>query len=135
MKELLRNKNVIKTGIDVFKDSRYLLADYGICVMGTFDVRFLVEDCGHKPESLKNLSKKILDADLDREEELIASDWDKNQLADDQMYYAESSVKASIDIFKTLIAFAVSNPNRQNILNYCQEKLDRAFIWYSNSNK
>ncbi|XP_070497950.1 exonuclease 3'-5' domain-containing protein 2-like [Chironomus tepperi] len=131
LKAFLRNRNIIKSGIEVLKDARYLLEDYGLVVTGTFDLRFLAEDTGHKPESLPKLANKVLDMELGRDWELIASDWNKDILDENQQAYAEKSATASVDIFKTLISFAVDDVNRSEILNYCAEYLDRTFIFYS----
>lgn len=131
LKAFLRNRNIIKSGIEVLKDARYLLEDYGLVVKGTFDLRFLAEDTGHEPQSLPKLANKILDIELGRDWELIASDWNKETLDDNQQAYAQKAAKASVDIFKALISFAISNVNRPEILNYCAEYLDRTFVFYS----
>lgn len=131
LKAFLRNRNIIKSGIEVLKDARYLLEDYGLVVTGTFDLRFLAEDTGHEPQSLPKLANKVLDIELGRDWELIASDWNKEILDDNQQEYAQKAAKASVDIFKTLISFAISDVNRPEILNYCAEYLDRTFIFYS----
>lgn len=132
LKTILRNKNIIKTGIEVIKDAQYLQSDYNFVVSGTYDLRFLAKECGQRPEGLEKLSKKILDLDIGRDWELIASDWEADPLSDRQIFYAETAVRASIDIFKTLINYVVSNLNPDNIRNYCNQDLDRSFIWYSN---
>lgn len=131
LKAFLRNRNIIKSGIETLKDARYLLEDYGMVVTGTFDLRFLAEDTGHKPQSLPKLAQEVLGLDLGRDWELVASDWNKETLDDNQLTYAQKAAKASVDIFKTLISFAISKVNRSEIFNYCAEYLDRTFIFYS----
>ena len=131
LKAFLRNRNIIKSGIEVLKDARYLLEDYGLVVTGTFDLRFLAEDTSHEPQSLPKLANKVLGMDLGKDWELIASDWNKEILDDNQQTYAQKAAKASVDIFKTLISFVISDVNRPEILNYCAEHLDRTYIFYS----
>ncbi|KAG5669738.1 hypothetical protein PVAND_000032 [Polypedilum vanderplanki] len=131
LKNLLRNTRIIKAGVETIKDAKYLLEDYGLVVSSTYDIRYLAEDCGHQPLGLEKLAERILDIELGRDWELIASDWDKDNLDDNQKSYAEKSVKVSIDIFKTLIPYAISRVNRNEILNYCYEHVDRPFVYYS----
>ncbi|KAL7022840.1 hypothetical protein ACKWTF_012403 [Chironomus riparius] len=131
LKAFLRNRNIIKSGIEVLKDARYLLEDYGLVVSGTFDLRFLAEDTSHEPQGLPKLANKVLGMELGKDWELIASDWNKEVLDDNQQTYAQKAAKASVDIFKTLISFVISDVNRPEILNYCAEYLDRTYIFYS----
>lgn len=131
LKALLRNPEIIKTGIRVSKDASYLQSDHGLEVRSTFDLRFLAEDTGNRPAGLEQLSKSVLDLDIGREWETVNSDWDKSSLESHQIAYAETSVKALIDIFSTLFTFTNSGSSKQDILNYCKTNLNRNFDWWT----
>lgn len=131
VKDLLLNPNIIKVGIEGTKDTRYLREDYQIEVRSTFDLRFLAEETGNRPEGLEKLSKAILNLDIGRDWEIISSDWDQATLEPQQIAYAETAVKASIDIFKTLFAYLRPGNKKQDALDYCGGNLDRPFTWYT----
>lgn len=128
LKEILRNRDIIKTGIDVIKDAQWLHKDYGLEVNSTYDVNFLVEATANQTGGLEELSRNILDFDIGRDWELVKSNWDEETLGTNQMKYAEQAVKASIDIFKTLIAFVNVGSSTRDILKYCEPNFDRAYI-------
>lgn len=130
LRNILRNPNIIKSGIENIKDGMYLMADYRIEVKGTFDLRHLAEQTGYEPLGLSSLSKDVLNEDIGRDLELIASDWEQEPLNIDQVKYAEAAAKASIDIFVKLIKTVV-NPTKQNILNYCRPMIDRRYVYKS----
>lgn len=56
---ILADKNIIKAGLETFRDGQYLFEDYSISVKGTYDLRYLAEANGYKPESLSKLAKKF----------------------------------------------------------------------------
>lgn len=128
---LLYNPKIIKSGLETLKDAQYLFDDYSINVKGTFDLRYLAEDMGHRPESLSNLAKKILNRDIGRELSLVASDWDAETLSHEQIKYAEMAAQASVNIFKELFQYAVDIVNKNSILSYCNDKLDKRYVYYS----
>lgn len=131
LESLLSDCNVVKVGIESDKDARFLGEDYNISVKSTFDLRFLAEDVGIFPGSLKRLAKEVLNIELQREEDLLFSDWEQTELDSDQIEYAESSVRCSIDIFKNIIKRKLSNPSKGNTLNYCRQNLNKRFIFRS----
>lgn len=103
LRYILANRNITKVGIETLQDAKYLGEDYGLNVQGTYDLRFLALDTGHHPGGLKRLAKDILNVDLGRDVEIMASDWEQDPLSDEQVTYAEAAVKASFDIFEKLI--------------------------------
>lgn len=131
VKLLLRNPNVIKVGIEGVKDAQHLRKDYDIEVRSTFDLRFLAESTGNRPEGLEKLSKSVLSLDLGKDWELIKSDWDVLTLQSNQVAYAEKAVKAAIDIFTTLFVFISPNEDKAETWIFCSPKLDKAFVWKS----
>lgn len=132
LRDMLKDRSIIKTGIEVLEDAIYLNEDYGLIVNGTYDLRYLANDCGiHHPEGLEKLSKKVLDLDIGRDWEIINSDWDAQVLESKQKVYAETAVKASIDLFTTMIPFVIANPSNSKIKQYCRPKLDERFVYNS----
>jgi 3'-5' exonuclease len=129
LRNILNNSEIIKAGIEVIKDARYLREDFGLEVQSTFDIRFLAEDTGHRPVGLEGLSNKVLNLDLGHDWKIINSDWNKSPLDKKQIFYAETAVKASIDIFSTLYPFTNSGMTKRDVLAYCSLKKDRPFVW------
>lgn len=115
VRDILNNREIIKTGVDILKTTKMLHDDYNLEITAAFDLRFLVEDTGNRPENLEKLSKNILGLDLDHRSHQIAFD--------------EASVKATINIFKTLYIFVNPHPDQSNILSYCASRLDHQFEW------
>lgn len=132
LKSILRNSRIIKAGIETRKDAQFLSEDYGLSVVATFDLRYLAQDTGHQPLGLEYLAKTILNIELGKDWDVVSSNWEQEPLDSNQLLYAEKAVKASIDIFKTLIPYAVNKVTKNSILIYCYENLDKPFIFYSN---
>lgn len=128
---LLNNPHIIKSGIETLKDAQYLKNDYNIDVIGTYDLRYLAEATGLTPDSLEGLSKKVLGRDLNKDFELIESNWDTHMLTKKQIDYAEKAAQASVDIFKELIKKVVPKATKTNIYSYCENNLDRRYVYYS----
>ena len=129
LRKILSSAEVIKTGIDVFKDARYLREDYDLSVDSTFDLRFLAEGTGHKPEELENLALDVLKLNISREKDTINSDWEKLPLDQQQINFAKTTVEALINIFKALYPLTGNEPTIMEVLNYCSANKDRPFIW------
>ncbi|CRK89105.1 CLUMA_CG002606, isoform A [Clunio marinus] len=103
--------------------------DYGLEVNGTFDLRFIEEKLGGKPEGLPKLARKYLNVDLDQS--ITLTKWNKNELDQQQLDYARQSVKASIDLFVLLMKKVLPNPTISTIFSYCEPDLDTRFVYYS----
>ena len=129
VRSILSNPEIIKTGIEVIKDARYLREDYGLAVKSTFDLRFLSEDTMHRPLGLEKSALDVLNLDIGRDWEIIKSDWENWPLDPKQISYAETAVKACIDIFTTLYPFTGNGPSKREVLAYCMLNKDRPFIW------
>lgn len=129
LRNILNNPEIIKTGIEVIKDARYLREDHGLEVQSTFDIRFLAEDTGHRPVELEGLSKDVLDLSLSFEKENLNSDWNKSPLDSMQIAYAEAAVKASIDMFSTLYPLTETGTSSNDVLAYCSLNKDKPFVW------
>lgn len=128
---LLSNKNIIKVGIESEKDAEFLYVDHQIKVNSTFDLRHLAADVKVFPGSLQRLAKEVLSRELSREKDYLNSDWEEPKLNLQLIIYATSSVKCSIDIFKTLIVKKLLNASKARILAYCQAFLGQRFRYDS----
>lgn len=126
---ILADKNIIKSGIETLKDGQYLFNDYYLNVKGTYDLRYLAVANNQKPESLSKLAKSNLGVDLDND--CWDTNWSGPSYTKDQIDYAVKAAKASVDVFKKLISNIMWFESRAKILNYCSEKLDKPFIYYS----
>jgi hypothetical protein len=129
LKSILSSSEIIKTGIEVIKDARFLREDYSLTVQSTFDLRFLAEETANRPEGLEKLSKTVLNLDIGRDWDTIKSDWEKWPLEQKQIDYAETAVKASIDIFMQLYQYTAHARTKPEVLRYCSMNMDRPFIW------
>lgn len=123
--QFLGDPSIVKAGIEPDRDAKYLFEDYGLGVYSTYDLRFLAEDVGHRPEGLRNLAGKILDRDIG--DPIL--DW--HHIDEARIRYAETSVTAAIDLFKTLYSFLGKQPTRNGILDYCYEKLNKKYVFLS----
>jgi ribonuclease D len=127
---ILADKKIVKAGIETFQDAQKLDQDYSINVNGTYDLRYLAEAAGYKPDSIAKLSKKFLDKNLERDFGLISADWDGPYYTNEQIVYAKTSAQASVDLFMKL-SLAVSLKRDGNIFNKFRENLDKPFVYYS----
>lgn len=129
LKNLLRNENIIKVGIGGTDDKKYLYEDHDLEVNSTFDLRFLAEERNYRPEGLEGLSKSVLNVDLPNRYAVL-SNWD-DDLDSDQIEYAESAAKASIDIFEVLYSSSGRRRTKGEFINYCQANLNKSYTFYS----
>lgn len=120
--DFLTSANIIKVGIEPARDARYLFDDFGIEVHSTFDLRFLAEEVGHRPEGLSSLAGKILDLNIEE----TMPDWDV--IDEGRIRYAEKTAKASIDIFKELFSKLDKEPTRKSILDHFEDDLDKQYV-------
>lgn len=121
----LRDPAIVKTGIEVDRDSKFLFDDYGLGVYSTYDLRFLAELTGHRPEGLQKLAGKILDMHI----EGPILDW--SIIDEGRIIYAEQTVKASVDIFKALFSYLDKPTTKNSILEHCYEDLNKHFVFNS----
>uniref|UniRef100_A0A1I8M6E0 Exonuclease 3'-5' domain-containing protein 2 n=1 Tax=Musca domestica TaxID=7370 RepID=A0A1I8M6E0_MUSDO len=102
LRELLEDDEVLKVGVDPHGDAKKLCHDYGVGVASTFDLRFLAAMTGRKPAGLANLSKSVLNVELDKHWRLVCSDWEATELSPKQLNYAANDALVAVEIFKKL---------------------------------
>jgi ribonuclease D len=88
LRDILEDNTILKVGVAPLNDANLLFNDYSIRVSSTFDLRFLALKTGMKPGSLGNLTKEVINIDLDKDWKIRCSDWEANKLSDAQVDYA-----------------------------------------------
>lgn len=97
LQELLENKRILKVGVGVDLDTKYLFNDYHICVKGTFDLRYMAVLAKCEPGKLALMSEKYLKLKLDKD---IFYDYDEKHLSDAAIKYAAQDAHAAFELFK-----------------------------------
>lgn len=122
LRKFLENIAIIKTGVDIEKETGYLFADHGLGVYSTFDLRFLARETGNPGDSLAKLSASVLDIGIGPE----IKDW--SVIDARRQNYAESCVQTSINLFKTLYSFVGRGSSKADVISYCTENLNKKFL-------
>uniref|UniRef100_A0A1A9WQ42 3'-5' exonuclease domain-containing protein n=1 Tax=Glossina brevipalpis TaxID=37001 RepID=A0A1A9WQ42_9MUSC len=101
LRALLADKDIIKVGVDIVLHAKKLTADYGIEVVGAFDLRYMALIARRKPPDLYSMSFSILNVKLTKAlgDEY---DWEAKKLNDIELEYAANNAYASVEIFKSL---------------------------------
>lgn len=99
--ELLEDRRILKVGVGVDLDARYLREDYDVDVQGTFDLRYMAALAKCEPGRLAAMSKAYLNIELDKGEAL--SDWDASKFSIWQINYAMKDVYVAIELFKLFL--------------------------------
>lgn len=127
LRQLLEDPDILKVGVTPENDSRYLMQDYAVNMHGTFDVRFLALQAGKHAGGLANLSKSILDIDLDKNWRIRCSDWEIESLSDQQVDYAAKDAFVGVEIFKSLYDELKLPKTVQDVLRHCDHYSDISF--------
>lgn len=96
---MLENEQIIKVGVDPWRDVKKLKDKYGIHTKGTLDLRFMAEKCGERPLGLANLAREHLGMELDMHFG-NHSEWEDNILRYENKIYAAKDSFAGIELFK-----------------------------------
>ncbi|KFW05554.1 PREDICTED: exonuclease 3'-5' domain-containing protein 2 [Eurypyga helias] len=107
---IMADSAVLKFGVGCWEDACKLLDDYGLPVRGTVDVRYIAmrqrKDLLHDSLSLKTLAEKVLDCPLDKSPHVRCSNWEAEELTQDQVLYAAKDAQISVALFFHLLGFA-----------------------------
>ncbi|XP_020375184.1 exonuclease 3'-5' domain-containing protein 2 isoform X1 [Rhincodon typus] len=140
--DLLGNGSVLKVGVDAFEDGCKLLRDYCITVRGCLDVRYLAMRQSRKNSfacspSLKSLAQDILNYTLDKSLHLRCSNWEAEELSNEQIAYAAQDAQVSVALFFHLLGFSSApledcmpceyEPTWKQMLARCQGLIDVPF--------
>uniref|UniRef100_A0A8C8R8R3 Exonuclease 3'-5' domain-containing protein 2 n=1 Tax=Pelusios castaneus TaxID=367368 RepID=A0A8C8R8R3_9SAUR len=105
--DILADSTILKVGVGCWEDSCKLLQDYGLAVKGSVDLRYLAmrqrKDLLHNGLSLKSLAENILNCPLDKSLRLRCSNWEAEELTQDQVTYAAKDAQVSVALFFHLL--------------------------------
>ncbi|NXF31656.1 EXD2 protein, partial [Nyctibius bracteatus] len=107
---IMADSAVLKVGVGCWEDACKLLHDYGLLVKGSVDLRYLAmrqrKDLLHNCLSLKSLAEKVLNCPLDKSPHVRCSNWEAEELTQDQVLYAARDAQVSVALFLHLLEFA-----------------------------
>ncbi|XP_062475197.1 exonuclease 3'-5' domain-containing protein 2 isoform X2 [Pezoporus occidentalis] len=107
--DMMADSAVLKVGVGCWEDASKLLHDYGLPVKGSVDLRYLAmrqwKDLPHCL-SLKSLAEEVLNCPLDKSPHVRCSNWEAEELTQDQVLYAARDAQVSVALFLHLLGFA-----------------------------
>ncbi|XP_051872329.1 exonuclease 3'-5' domain-containing protein 2 isoform X2 [Pristis pectinata] len=138
---MLGDDNILKVGVDAFEDGCRLLRDYCVTVKGCLDLRYLVTQQRKNnltcSLSLKSLAQDIINFTLDKSLHLRCSNWEAEELTNEQVTYAAQDAQVSVALFFHLLGFSFTShedvalsqcePIWEQVLARCQGLLDIPF--------
>ncbi|XP_045561857.1 exonuclease 3'-5' domain-containing protein 2 isoform X1 [Salmo salar] len=138
LKEVLRDPHVLKVGVGCYEDGKRLTRDYGLALGCTVDLRYLAlrqrKVVLNNGMSLKSLAANLLNVSLDKSLELRCSNWEADQLTQEQMTYAARDAQVSIALFFYLLGLhsdTTPSPDSRSgytqLANRCQGLVDTPF--------
>lgn len=95
---MLENERILKVGVGVDLDAKYLFDDHRVRVRSTLDLRYMAVLAECQPGKLSKMAEENLKLKLDKSE--VFSDWNAQTLNEKQIEYASKDVHASIELFK-----------------------------------
>ncbi|XP_062351789.1 exonuclease 3'-5' domain-containing protein 2 isoform X3 [Cinclus cinclus] len=107
--DIMADSAVLKVGVGCWEDACKLFHDYGLPVKGSMDLRYLAmrqrKDLLHNCLSLKSLAEKVLNFPLDKSPHVRCSNWEAEELTQDQVLYAARDAQVSVALFFHLLGF------------------------------
>ncbi|ELR49067.1 Exonuclease 3'-5' domain-containing protein 2 [Bos mutus] len=139
--DILADGTILKVGVGCSEDASKLLQDYGLVVKGCLDLRYLAmrqrNNLLSNGLSLKSLSETVLNFPLDKSLLLRCSNWDAENLTEDQVIYAARDAQISVALFLHLLGYPFSRNSTleenddhivwRKILEKCQDVVDIPF--------
>nr|XP_015206474.1 PREDICTED: exonuclease 3'-5' domain-containing protein 2 isoform X1 [Lepisosteus oculatus]XP_015206475.1 PREDICTED: exonuclease 3'-5' domain-containing protein 2 isoform X1 [Lepisosteus oculatus]XP_015206476.1 PREDICTED: exonuclease 3'-5' domain-containing protein 2 isoform X1 [Lepisosteus oculatus] len=114
--DVLQDPTTLKVGVGCYEDAGKLARDYGVAVNCTVDLRYLAmrqrQVTVYNGLSLKSLAQDILNFSLDKSLKLRCSDWEAEQLSQEQVTYAGRDAQVSVALFFHLLG--LNSPETQN---------------------
>ncbi|XP_019407600.1 PREDICTED: exonuclease 3'-5' domain-containing protein 2 isoform X4 [Crocodylus porosus] len=144
--DIFADSTILKVGVGCWEDACKLLQDYGLAVKGSVDLRYLAmrqrKDLLQNGLSLKSLCENVLNCPLDKSPSLRCSNWEVEELTQDQIMYAAKDAQVSVALFLHLLGFSIlpATFEGQNaitawgkVLGKCQGLMDIPFRGRSSS--
>ncbi|KAM9465756.1 exonuclease 3'-5' domain-containing protein 2 isoform 3-T10 [Clarias gariepinus] len=140
--QVLRDSRVLKVGVGCYEDSKRLASDHGLALVCTVDLRYLALRQRHavlnNGLSLKSLAADLLNVTLDKSLELRCSNWEAENLSEEQMLYAARDAQVSISLFLYLLGLysepcllSEDETAFSKLAGHCQGLVDVPFRWRS----
>ncbi|XP_037955834.1 exonuclease 3'-5' domain-containing protein 2-like [Teleopsis dalmanni] len=102
LSDFLSDPTILKLGVAPVDDALKLYNDYGLNTNGTFDLRYLAVLTGRNGGGLANLSKHVLQVQMDKSYYIRCSDWQADRLSQRQISYAAADAILAVDIYMKL---------------------------------
>ncbi|XP_043837339.1 exonuclease 3'-5' domain-containing protein 2 isoform X2 [Dromiciops gliroides] len=144
--DILEDSRILKVGVGCREDASKLLQDYDLTVRGCLDLRNLAmkqrRDLLQNGLSLKSLAETILNFPLNKSLLLRCSNWDAEELTEEQVAYAARDAQISVALFLHLLGCPLSMNSTKNgdvesswekVLTKCQDLVDLPFHGKGNS--
>ncbi|XP_074092145.1 exonuclease 3'-5' domain-containing protein 2 isoform X4 [Macrotis lagotis] len=144
--DILEDSRILKVGVGCQDDASKLLQDYDLTVRGCLDLRNLAmkqrKDLLQNGLSLKSLAETILNFPLNKSFLLRCSNWDAEELTEEQVAYAARDAQISVALFLHLLGYPLSINSTKNgdvetswerVLMKCQDLVDLPFRGKGNS--
>ncbi|XP_026967406.1 exonuclease 3'-5' domain-containing protein 2 isoform X1 [Sagmatias obliquidens] len=139
--DVLADGTILKVGVGCSEDASKLLQDYGLVVKGCLDLRYLAmrqrNNLLSNGLSLKSLAETVLNFPLDKSLLLRCSNWDAENLTEDQVIYAARDAQISVALFLHLLGYPFSRNSTleenddftgwRKVLEKCQDVVDIPF--------
>lgn len=139
--DILADGTILKVGVGCSEDASKLLEDYGLVVKGYLDLRYLAmrqrDSLLCNGLSLKSLAETVLNFPLDKSLLLRCSNWDAENLTEDQVIYAARDAQISVALFLHLLGYPFSRNSTlegnsgytgwRKVLEKCQDVVDIPF--------
>ncbi|XP_046503650.1 exonuclease 3'-5' domain-containing protein 2-like isoform X2 [Equus quagga] len=139
--DILADDTILKVGVGCSEDASKLLQDYGLVVKGCLDLRYLAmrqrNNLLCNGLSLKSLAETVLNFPLDKSLLLRCSNWDAENLTEDQVIYAARDAQISVALFLHLLGYPFSRNSTpeensdctgwRKVLEKCQDVVDMPF--------
>lgn len=94
--------NLVKVGVEIYKDSELLFKHHDLKVKSAIDLRVLAHAGGFAPASLEKMALNIAGLQINKDLQIILSNWDAPELSVEQIKYAAEDAYASIEIYMHL---------------------------------
>ncbi|XP_026789923.1 exonuclease 3'-5' domain-containing protein 2 isoform X2 [Pangasianodon hypophthalmus] len=140
--QVLRDSHVLKVGVGCYEDGKRLVSDHSLALVCTVDLRYLALRQRHavlnNGLSLKSLAADLLNVTLDKSLELRCSNWEAENLTQEQMSYAARDAQVSVSLFLYLLGLysescllSEDETAFSKLASHCQGLVDVPFRWRS----
>ncbi|XP_053962437.1 exonuclease 3'-5' domain-containing protein 2-like [Anastrepha ludens] len=102
LRDLLDDSHIVKVGVAPLDDAGRLSREFNLTTVSTLDLRFVAVLTREKPGTLAAMYKSVVGGTLNKCWRLSASNWQANNLTQEQIDYAAGDAIAGIQIYTTL---------------------------------